>query len=117
MSDERPATTSSSISVLPAPASAQQADRDSVQQAAPAARVDLARDALSSVVKYAVSAQRKTWLSTIKSLVLFAFSSPSAARLFPAEFPETVQRISVTSPKQSSGHGTSLFCRLPLITP
>ncbi|MFZ2948912.1 MAG: hypothetical protein WA003_05450 [Desulfuromonadaceae bacterium] len=49
------------ISVLQVlPDSAQQADRDSVLQAAPADRADHARDALFSVVKCAVSVQKKT---------------------------------------------------------
>ena len=47
------------ISVLLAPASVLQVGRDKDLQA-PAARVDHARDVLFSVVKYAVSAQKKT---------------------------------------------------------
>ena len=48
------------ISVLQAVARVRQADRDSAPQAAPADRVDHARDVLSSAVKFAVFVLKKT---------------------------------------------------------
>lgn len=85
------------ISVLQAlQGSAQQADLGSAQLADLADRVAHGRDALFSAVKSAVSAQKKIWLLTIKSLVHSAFLLQSVVKLFLVEFPGTVQRISVT---------------------
>jgi hypothetical protein len=94
--------------------SVQQADRDSVQQAqaAQAAKADHAKDALFSVAKYAVFVQKRTWLLTIKNPVRSAFLLQSAAKLFRAEFQETVLPTSDTLLKPSSGPETLLYCRL-----
>jgi hypothetical protein len=104
------------ISVPLAPDSVQQADRDSGHPVAPADKADHARDAPFSAVKYAVFVQKKILPLTTKSLVRCAFLLPSAAKLFLAEFPVTVQHINGTSPKPSSVPGTLLYCRLQPIT-